>query len=107
MGADLLLRGDQFHELAHLPAQVAPAALDMLNQRLRLVLRQNGDLTDSGVHAIRQHKVDDAELAAERRRGLAAVLGEASEALAAAPGHDYRQCTAGQSADIPSSAGPG
>ena len=47
MDADLLLRGNQFDELAQFAAQVAPAALDVLDQGLRLVLRQNGNLPDA------------------------------------------------------------
>ena len=71
-----LLRRDDLDELAELAAQVAPAALDVLDQRVRLVLRQHRDLADAGVDAVRQHEIDDAELAAERRRRLAAILGE-------------------------------
>ena len=68
--ADLLLRRNHFHELAELAAQEAPAALHVLDQRLRLVLREDGNLADAGVHAVGQHEVDDAELAAEGRGGL-------------------------------------
>ena len=45
--------------------------MDVLDQRLRLVLREHRDLADAGVHAVRQHEIDDAELAAERRRRFA------------------------------------
>jgi hypothetical protein len=103
--ADLLLSGNELHELAQLAAQVAPAALDVLDQRLRLVLREHGDLADAGVHAIRQHEIDDAELAAERRRGLASMQSQRLQALAAAPGHHDRQCSARQSADVTSGVG--
>ena len=89
--AHLLLRRDHLDELAELAAQVAPAALDVLDQRMRLVLRHHRDAADAGVHAVRQHEIDDAELAAERRRRLAAVIGEVLEALAAAAGHDHRE----------------
>ena len=83
--ADLLLRGNDLDELAELAAQVAPAALDVLDQRLRLVLRQDRDLADAGVHAVGQHEIDDAEFAAEGGRGLAAMLGQRLQALAAPP----------------------
>jgi hypothetical protein len=46
MGTDLLLGGDQFDEFPEFAAQIAPAALDVLDERLRLVLRENRDLTD-------------------------------------------------------------
>ena len=39
--ADLLLRRHHLDELAELAAQIAPAALHVLDQRLRLVLRQD------------------------------------------------------------------
>ena len=65
-GAELLLRRDDFDELAELAAQVAPAALHVLDERLRLVLGEDRDLADAGVDAVRQHEIDDAELAAER-----------------------------------------
>ena len=73
-GAATLLRRDDLDELAKFAAQEAPALADVLDQRVRLVLRQHRDLPDAGVEAIREHEIDDAELAAERRRGLAAVF---------------------------------
>ena len=102
MGADLLLGGNQLHEFAQFPPQIAPAALNVLDQRLRFVLGQHRYLADAGIDAIRQHKIDDAELAAERSRGFAAMLGEGLEAFAAAARHDHRQSPAGQSADVAS-----
>src|SRR5205814_2273074 len=74
--------------LAEFTAQVAPAVLHVLDQRLCLVLRENGDLADPRVHAVRQDEVDDAELAAEGRRGLAAMRGEIPQPLPAPAGHD-------------------
>ena len=100
--ADLLLRRNQLDELAELAAQIAPAALDVLDQRLRLVLGQHRDLTNAGIDAIRQHEIDDAELAAERSRRLAAMLRERLEPFAAPSRHDHRQRTARQSADVAS-----
>jgi hypothetical protein len=88
--ARLLLRRDHVDELAELAAEVAPAALHVLDQRLRLVLREQADLADAGVHAVRQHEIDDAELAAEGRGGLAAMLVSSAQALAAAARHDRR-----------------
>jgi len=100
LGTAPLLRRDDLHEFAELAPQVAPAALDVLDQRMRLVLGQHRDLSDAGVDAVRQREVDDAELAAERRGGLAAVLGEVSEPLPAAAGHDHGQGPAGQPAEV-------
>jgi len=98
----LLLRGNHLDELAELPAQVAPAVLHVLDQRLCLVLRENGDLADAGVHAVRQHEVDDAELAAEGRRRLAAMRGEIPQPLAAPARHDDGERAARQAAHVAS-----
>ena len=100
--ADLLLRRYQLDEFAELAAQIAPAALNVLDQRLRFVLGQHRDLPDAGIDAIRQHEIDDAEFAAERRGRFAAMLGERLEAFAAAARHDHRQSSARQSADVAS-----
>ena len=98
--AHLLLRRDHLDELVELAAQVAPAALDVLDQRVRLVLRHDRDATDAGVDAVREHEVDDAELAAERRRRFATVIGQVLEALAAAARHDDGERVPGNTADI-------
>src|SRR5262249_50283599 len=94
------------HEFSQFAAQIAPAPLNVLNKRLRLVLREHGDLPDPGVHAIRENEIDDAKLAAERRRRLATMLGQRLEAFAAPTRHDHRQSAAGESADIASGVGP-
>src|SRR5690606_11653307 len=88
--AELLLRGDDVDELAELAVQITPAASDVLDQRLRLVLRENEDLADPRVHAVRQREVDDPVLAAERRRGLRAVVRHVHQTLTAAARHDDR-----------------
>src|SRR5256885_759262 len=98
----LLLRGNHLDELAEFTAQVAPAVLHVLDQRLRLVLRENGDLADPRVHAVRQHEVDDAELAAEGRRRLAAMRGEIPQPLPAPARHDDGERAARQAAHVAS-----
>ena len=100
--ADLLLRRHHVDELAELAAQVAPAALHVLDQRLALVLRHQVDLADAGIDAVGQHEVDDAELAAERGGRLAAMQRQILEPLAATAGHDHGQRAAGQAADVAS-----
>ncbi len=102
MLADLLLRRNELHELSQLAAQIAPAALNVLDQRLSFVLREHRNLADAGIDAIRQHEIDDAEFSAEGRGRLAAMLSECFEAFAAPAGHNYRECSAGQSADVTS-----
>ena len=48
-----------------------------------------------------EHEIDDPELATERRRGLAAVLGQLLEALAAPAGHDHGQRATREAAQVP------
>ena len=98
---ELLLRRHDVDELAELAVQIAPAALHMLNQGLRLILRENEDLPDTGVDAVRQGKIDDPVLAAERRRRLGAVVGQLHEPLAAPTGHDDRHSRARELTDQP------
>ena len=100
--ADLLLSGYQFDEFTEFAAQIAPAPLNVLNQRLCFVLGQHRDLPYAGIHAIRQDEVDDLEFAAEGCRRFAAMLGERLQPFAAAARHDHRQSSARQSADIAS-----
>ena len=100
LGAAALLRGNGLDELAEFAAQEAPALADVLDQRVGLVLRQHRDLADARVEAVRQHEIDDAELAAERRGGLAAILGELLEPLAAPARHDDGERAAGQAAQV-------
>ena len=86
--AELLLRRNDVDELAELAVQVPPAALHMLNQGVRLILSQDEDLADAGVHAVRQREVDDAVLAAERRGGLGSVVRHLHEPLTPTACHD-------------------
>ncbi len=99
---DLLLSRNQLDEFTQLAAQVTPATLDVLDEGLRFVLREHGNLPNTGIDAIRQHEIDNPKLPAERRSGFAAVLGKRFETLAPTPRHDHRQCSARQSADIAS-----
>jgi len=75
-----LLRRQQFHEFAQFPAHEAPAALHVLVETVGLVLGEDADPPDAGVHAVRQREVDDAELAAEGHRGFGAPHGQLLEA---------------------------
>jgi hypothetical protein len=98
--AGFLLRRDHLDELAELAAHVPPASMDVLDERLRLVLGEHGDLPDARVHAVRQHEVDDAELATERCRGFRAMFGQALEPFTTAARHDDRECAAGEPAHV-------
>ena len=70
---DALLRRHQVDGLVQLRAQEAPAALDVAQQRVALVLRHHADAADARVDAVRQREIDDAELAAEVHRRLGAL----------------------------------
>src|ERR1700758_4779740 len=101
-GPDLLLRRDGLDELAELPAEVAPATLHVLDERLRLVLGEDGNLADAGIHAVGQDEIDDAEFPAEGGGGLASVGGQILQTLTTTTGHDDRESTARQATHVAS-----
>src|SRR5487761_2219975 len=61
-----LLGGQEFDELVEFAPQQPPAALDMLDQAVRLVLGDDSDAADAGIDAVGKRKIDDPELSAER-----------------------------------------
>ena len=65
LGAVALLRRKQIHKLVHFLIEERPAALNVLHQRVRLILRDNADAPDARVQAIRQGKINDAEFPAK------------------------------------------
>jgi len=97
-----LLRRNHLDEFAEFAAHVSPAAMNVLDQRLRLVLGEHGDLAYPRVHAVGQHEIDDAELAAEWRRGLGAILRQSLESFATTARHDDCEGAAGQAAHVAS-----
>ena len=82
--------GSRSTNLVELGAQEAPAALQVAQQRVRLVLRDHADAADARVEAVRQREVDDAELAAEVDRRLGAPVGELLQPRAASAGQHQR-----------------
>ena len=86
--AVLLLGGPDLDELAELAVQKAPAGVHVADQRLGLVLGQQGDAADLGVDAVRQHEIDDAVLPAEWHRGLGLPGREPFERPTPAVGED-------------------
>ena len=89
--AVLLLSGPDLDELAELAVQEAPAGVHVADQRLGLVLRQQGDAADLGVDAVRQDEIDDPVLPAERHRGLGLPGREPLERSTPAVGEDQRE----------------
>ena len=78
-----LLGGQQVHHFIEFGAQKAPAALQVAQQRVRLVLRDHADAANARVHAVGQREIDDAEFATEIHRRLGALVGELLQARAA------------------------
>jgi hypothetical protein len=87
---ETLLRRDQVDELVHLRLEKPPAALQVPQETVRLVLRQHPDAPHAAVHAIGKHEVDDPELAPEVDGGLAADVGQLLEPAASAAGEYQR-----------------
>ena len=76
--------------------QEVPAALQVADQRVRLVLGRDGEAADAGIQRIRQREIDDARLAAEIDRRLGAPVGQLLQAAAAAAGKHVGHRVAGQ-----------
>jgi len=89
---DALLRRQQFDELVELAAQKTPAALDVLDQAMRLVLRDDANTADAGVETVGQREIDDAELAAEWHGRLGAPVGQLVQPAAPPAGEDEGNC---------------
>jgi hypothetical protein len=93
LGAELLvevhLRRRQGDVVVGQERAEAPVALDVLGERLRLVLREDEHPEDAAVDHVVQREVDDAVLAAERHGGLGALPGERVQARALPTGQDH------------------
>jgi hypothetical protein len=86
----LLLCRHQLDELAELPCQKRPPALHVPDQALRLVLRGDADAPDSGVHAVGEREIYDAELPAERHRRFRTSVGQRVQPGATPAGKNHR-----------------
>jgi hypothetical protein len=75
-----LLGRQQLDKFTEFTAQKTPAALYVLKQGMCLVLRQNSDTADTGVHAIGQREINDTELATKRHSRLGAPRRQLFEA---------------------------
>ena len=90
------LRGRQDVEaLVALGPEEVPAALQVADQAVGLVLRRDRDAADAGIERVRQREVDDARLAAEIDGGLGAPVGQLHQAAAAAAGEHIGHRVAG------------
>ncbi len=69
-------------------AEEVPAALQVADQRMRLVLGGDADAADARIDRVRQREIDDTRFAAEIDRRLGAHVGQLEQAAAAAAGQD-------------------
>jgi len=77
-----------------LPVEVPGLAdAEMLHERVRPVLREDGDAVQIRIDRIRERKIDNPVLPAERNRRLGALLAQNAQAAAFAAGQDQRQHT--------------
>ncbi len=81
-----LAGGQDIEALVALGAQEVPAALQMADEAVRLVLGGDGDAADAGVERVRQGEVDDAGLATEEHGRLGALVGQFEEPASPATG---------------------
>ena len=97
---------------ARVPVEVPrPAEADVVVERARVVLGQDDDVGDPGVHAVAQREVDDPVLAPERHGRLGAHGREDGQAFALAAGEDHghrrsHRCYL-RAPGMPSGSGPG
>ena len=70
-----LLCWQQIDKLVHFFIEECPAALNVLHQSVGLVLGDHAHTTDPGVDAVRQRKVDNAELTAEVYGRFCSLIG--------------------------------
>ena len=73
---DALARRQDVEAFVALLAQEIPAAVEMADQAVGLVLRRHSHAADARVQRVREREVDDARLAAEIDGGLRPVIGE-------------------------------
>jgi hypothetical protein len=69
--------------------------LDVSNQRIGFVLRENADLTDIGIDAVGQWKIDNTKLAAKWNRRLGPPVGHLLESGTATTGQNQGDCVTG------------
>ena len=98
---ELLLRGQDVDVLADAAVEKAPAALQVADQTLRLILRGDADAAHAGIHAVGEREIDDAIFAAKRNRRLAAPVGQLLQTGAASAGEHHRIGAARKAPAVP------
>ena len=92
---DALAGGQDVEALVAFDAEEVPAALQMADQAVRLVLRRDADAADAGVQRIGQCEIDDARLAAEIHRRLGTPVGQFHQPAAAPARQHIGHCRPG------------
>ena len=93
---DALAGRQDVEALVALRLQEVPAALQVADQAVRLVLGRDGDAADAGIERIGQREIDDARLAAEIDRGLGAPIRQLHQPGAAPAGEHIGHRVAGK-----------
>jgi hypothetical protein len=73
------------------PEKEVPGKPEVLVQGQRLVLRQDRDLADAGIDAVRKRKIDDAVVPAEGDRRFCTVDREGMKPFPLAAGKNHSQ----------------
>ena len=81
-----LRSGQDVETFVALRAEEVPAALQVADEAVGLVLSGDRDAANAGIESVREREVDDPRLAAEIDRGLGAPVGELEQAAAAPAG---------------------
>jgi hypothetical protein len=77
----------------------SPAALQMADEGVSLILGQDTDASDAGIHTVREGKIDDPELASKGHRGFRPPAGEILQPIAPPPREDQGKCIAREAAN--------
>ena len=93
---DALAGRQDIEAFVPLGAEVVPAALQMADEAVRLVLRRHADAPDAGVERVRQGEIDDPRVAAEIDRGLRADIGQLHQSAAAPTGKNVGHRISGE-----------
>ena len=81
-----LRRRQDVEALVALWAEEVPAALQVADQAVRLVLRRHRDAANAGIERVRQGEVDDPRFAAEIDGGFGAPIGQLHQPTASPSG---------------------
>jgi hypothetical protein len=85
----MLARRQDIDEFVELVVQEIPAALDVVYQPMSHVLGRHADAPHTGIDAVAEREIDDAQRAGERHRRLGAPVSQLHKSTAATAGEDH------------------